>query len=91
MDSWRDIKMDPPPKDGTKIDLWVVRLEYGTAETFDGRREADVWWGRPHYGGDDFRDPSWIKRTGPWIESVVNEPYRATHWMPPPKAPEPPR
>lgn len=83
---WQPIKT--APKDGTKIDLWRVRLEYGTAETFDGERIPNAFWGEPYYGNDRKYDDAWVHWDGGRTEEVeITDAYLVTHWMP---LPEPP-
>lgn len=88
MSKWQPI--ETAPKDGTNIDLWMVRREYGTTETFDGCRIANCWWGKRYYGdSDEERSDEWVNRTATWIEPVLfGEAYLITHWMPLPEPPE---
>jgi hypothetical protein len=87
---WRPI--ESAPKDGTKIDVWRVRLEYGTAEQFDGERVPNAWWGEPYRPGSESQslEPQWLYRgDGICSESATyeSERYRVTHWMPLPNPP----
>jgi len=86
---WQPIKT--APKDGTKIDLWVVDKYY---ETVSEERITNCWWGQPtgHYGGPRHvaPKPQWcvVERDtdgDPYDETVEeSEPHwsrKATHWM----------
>ncbi len=85
---WQPIKT--APKDGTKIDLWVVDNYQGTVS---GEREPNCWWGQPtgHYGGPRHvaPKPQWCviaNDRGDIFDDLVEEsqPHwtrKATHWM----------
>lgn len=74
MTEWRDIETDPPPRDGSKLDLWVKWWRADT-DTFIGRRVADCYWlEQPH--------PRWACETA---ALPINA--RPTHWMPLPEDP----
>lgn len=76
MSDWRDIRT--APKDGTKIDLWVVFPD-------GGRRWPDASWklaGQTAFSGPD----NWASQDGVPLHGLVDRPV-ATHWMPPPAPP----
>ena len=80
---WRK-DIENAPRDGTEIDVWCVELEYGTAETFNGRRLADVAWRVPYIPGGDNKDTDycWCTWDRGWIERIEYPGYRVTHWSP---------
>lgn len=69
---WRPI--ETAPKDGSKVDLWVVWPEYND-DSAHARRAPDASW-----DADD-----WL--IGQYkLGQFMAKPY-ATHWMPPPADP----
>lgn len=81
MCEWRDI--ETAPKDGTKVDLWLID------EKGNGWRIPDAFWGYDGWAYEDnqFRYCEYeYKGTGDQIRDRARF-ARATHWMPIPKGP----
>lgn len=75
MSEWRDIIKDPPPLDGTAIDLFL-RYADGT-----GNRLPDCWW--------DTDRNAWTGGEYEYLTlRDIEEGDRITHWMPKPADPE---
>jgi hypothetical protein len=83
---WRFVLTDASPiatapKDGTTIDVRVVRLKAGSEAELDAQWLSGVKWGQVRGDGFDLGD-SWV-RPGPHgtQADVATAPYRqATHW-----------
>lgn len=75
MTEWRDIIKEPPPLDGTEIDLFL-RYADGT-----GKRLTDCWWvsRRNTWTGNEYEVLAL---------NEMEEGDRITHWMPKPADPE---
>ncbi len=74
---WRPI--DTAPRDGTRVDLWVIHPDR------PGYRETDCRWETDDEGSE------WFDRRGGMVEGfkILDQPYliRATHWRPIPGPP----
>jgi hypothetical protein len=80
---WQSI--ETAPKDGTKIDLWVVF----PTEQPEGKRWADASWREP--GQHNCKGPAnWTSSSGWPLHGLTDKPV-ATHWMPIPEGPNGPR
>jgi hypothetical protein len=89
MTDWQPI--DSAPRDGTKVDLWVVQREARTLSELPGERIPDACWTEPTHAGADRNTPMWCKWDSPCWEEIERlyggGAYVVTHWMPVPVGP----
>jgi hypothetical protein len=75
--TWRDIKTDPPPKDGTEFQGWVVGKHWKGWEPrcrFNSEDDCLQLWERIDYDEEG------------WVDQYK---FILTHWMPRPSEPPP--
>ena len=91
MTNWKPI--DTAPKDGTKVDLWVVDEYIKNKQPKNGERICDAWWVEGQYiSSKKTNYTGWVYYNGNNTCAVehgfVGGARYATHWIPLPDPPD---